>query len=401
MSQGNQGRVVVWGVLGWLCVLNVSAWGQFSGGSGTGVDPYLISDPNELQAIGLDTSHWDKHFKLVGDLDLTGVAMTVIGNLTTNFTGTFDGDDRTIANLTIHLPATDYVGLFGVVDNTVDPNTIINLSLIDSDITGKNQVGGLAGYLKNGIIIASYNSGQVSGTSFVGGLVGWNSVGAVRDSYTSGQVNGTNAVGGLVGFNNGTVSHCTSTVSVDGTNQVGGLVGYNLNGMILECYARGAVTGTDSRVGGLAGINDSGTISDCYAIGAVNGFGNVGGLVGRNWKATIIRCFSSGAVSGTSFVGGLMGAKIAGTVSQSFWDTQTSGQSSSPGGTGKTTAQMKMIATFTRTGWDFATVWAIGDHQNNQGYPYLLHKLLSDLNYDGVVNTLDFIIMGLQWLEEI
>ncbi|MCH9023002.1 MAG: hypothetical protein IID32_09585 [Planctomycetes bacterium] len=88
-------------------------------------------------------------------------------------------------------------------------------------------------------------------------------------------------------------------------------------------------------------------------------------------------------------------------MSNSFWDTQTTGQGSSAGGTGKTTAEMKMIATFAGVGWDFVTVWAIGDQQSNQGYPYLLHKLLSDLNYDGVVNIIDFVIMSLQWLEEI
>jgi hypothetical protein len=44
-------------------------------------------------------------------------------------------------------------------------------------------------------------------------------------------------------------------------------------------------------------------------------------------------------------------------VNNSFWDTQTSGQSSSDGGTGKTTAEMKTQTTYTDAGWDFATVW--------------------------------------------
>ena len=102
VSQGGRGGVVVWGILGWLCLLNVSVWGQFSGGSGTLGDPYLISDPNDMQAIGLDSNHWDKHFKLTADLDLTDVAITPIGNLSTPFTGTFDGSGHTLANLTIN-----------------------------------------------------------------------------------------------------------------------------------------------------------------------------------------------------------------------------------------------------------------------------------------------------------
>ena len=50
--------------------------------------------------------------------------------------------------------------------------------------------------------------------------------------------------------------------------------------------------------------------------------------------------------------GGLVGMGN-GSVSASFWDTQTSGYSYSAGGTGKTTAEMKTLSTFTDAGWDF------------------------------------------------
>jgi len=166
VSQGSQGRVVVWGVLGWLCLLNVSAWGQFSGGTGTKVDPYLISEPNDMQAIGLDSVHWDKHFILTTDLDLTGMAMTPIGNASpssTTFSGTFNGNGYTIANLSINLPATDYVGLFGVVANAVDPNAIFNLGLFNSNITGKSTVGALVGILLNSALSGCYTDTHTTG----------------------------------------------------------------------------------------------------------------------------------------------------------------------------------------------------------------------------------------------
>ena len=63
------------GVLGWLCLLNVSALGQFSGGSGTVGDSYLISTSGDLKDIGNNSVYWDKHFKLTADLDLKGVGM--------------------------------------------------------------------------------------------------------------------------------------------------------------------------------------------------------------------------------------------------------------------------------------------------------------------------------------
>lgn len=79
VSHGGQGsgRVVVWGVLGWLCLLNVSVWGQFSDGAGTVGDPYLISAAGDMEALSSDPNHWDKHFKLTDDLDLTGTQFLV------------------------------------------------------------------------------------------------------------------------------------------------------------------------------------------------------------------------------------------------------------------------------------------------------------------------------------
>jgi hypothetical protein len=93
-------------------------------------------------------------------------------------------------------------------------------------------------------------------------------------------------------------------------------------------------------------------VSDCYATGSVTGDSRVGGLVGYNY-GTVSVCYATGSVTGYYRVGGLVGHDYDGTVSGSFWDTQTSGQSSSDGGTGKTTAEMMQQATFTAAGWDF------------------------------------------------
>ena len=378
-GQGIQGWMVVWGVLGWLCLFNVSVWGQFSGGSGTQVDPYLISDPNDLQAIGLNSAHWDKHFKLTGDLDLTGVAITPIGSpFTVPFVGTFDGNNHTLANLTIYLPTTFTMGLFGPVQSAFDP-TIFNLGLINPDITGTNNVGALAGYISFGTISGCYaDGGSVTGNFNVGGLVGQNETGAISDSYAACTVTGTHYVGGLVGRNDKTIS---------------------------DCYSTGQVTGTAFYAGGLVG-RSTGTISNSYAACTVNGNERAGGLVGETgFEAIINYCYATGVVNGTNNVGGLVGYNAGGTVSNSFWDTQTSGQASSAGGTGKTTVQMKQQATF--TGWDFVDTWGIFENktypllkaivlcvQDGTGYPSM------DGNKDCLVDMLDFVILFQTWLED-
>jgi len=64
-----------------------------------------------------------------------------------------------------------------------------------------------------------------------------------------------------------------------------------------------------------------------------------------------------------------------GTVSNSFWDTQTSGQSTSAGGTDKTTAEMQDIATFSAGAWD---IIAVTSGQTNPAYTW---NIVDDVTY--------------------
>ena len=67
------------------------------------------------------------------------------------------------------------------------------------------------------------------------------------------------------------------------------------------------------------------------------------------------------------------------TITDSFYDSTTSSHSYFINGTGKTTAEMKTLATFTdttttglSTSWDFDTIWNIDTSGTiNDGYPYL------------------------------
>jgi len=157
---------------------------------------------------------------------------------------------------------------------------------------------------------------------------------------------------------------------------VGGLVGMNHDGTVSKCHSRGSVTGRHG-VGGVVGRND-GAVHNCYSSSSVVGEGNVGGLVGYQWYRTVVtNSYSNGAVVGKDAVGGLMGFNL-GIVSNSFWDVEASGMEESDGGTGKTTAEMRDIATFIAAAWDITAVasgetntayaWNIVDGQT---YPFL------------------------------
>lgn len=141
---------------------------------------------------------------------------------------------------------------------------------------------------------------------------------------------------------------------VTGFSLVGALAGYN-EGIVNNSHSTGTVTG-DSFVGGLVGWNQA-TLSNSYSDCSVTGDSRIGGLTGDNWyhRGIVSNCYSTGSVAGSTQVGGLVGYNTA-TVRNSFWDTLTSGQTNSAGGTGKTTAEMRNIATFSGAGWNIIAV---------------------------------------------
>jgi hypothetical protein len=279
-------------------------------------------------------------------------------------------------------------------------------------VTGRVIIGGLVGMISfsYGTVSDSYSTGSVSGNSSVGGLVGKN-CGTVSNCYATGNVNGDEDIGGLVGLNWGdfdeaSVSNSHSTGDVNGDEHIGGLVGRNIyctvvdshsvssvNGnasvgglvgwneyTVSNCYASGNVTG-DECVGGLAGDNTFGTLSNSYSIGDVTGDERVGGLIGKAVYSTVSDSYSTSSVTGNSSVGGLLGWWNPDycTVSNCFWDTETSRQATSAAGTGKTTAEMHDITTFSRVGWNIITVTNTGERNpsytwnivDDETYPFL------------------------------
>ncbi|MGK5011526.1 YDG domain-containing protein [Janthinobacterium sp. MDB2-8] len=193
-----------------------------------------------------------------------------------------------------------------------------------------------AGHVVSGLVVYR------PGTNFAGLFGATSSSATVRNiGLEDGSITGKNGTGALIGSNLGLVSGSFSTASVAGGTQVGGLVGANgVGSTITNSYASGAVTGTGV-IGGLVGLN-AGTLTNNYASGTVTGGSTAGGLVGTN--------------SGT------------GSSSGNFWDTATSGKSTSATGSGLTTAQMKLLSTYTTPGWDLSGAWIVYDTNT---YPLL------------------------------
>src|SRR5262245_57765111 len=222
-----------------------------------------------------------------------------------NFTGLFDGQGQTIANLSI-ASTTQNIGLFGTIASAGEVRNL-NLTNVSVNASVNSQlVGTLAGTNAGTISnVSATGIVQVGSGSMAGGLVGQN-LGSISNSFASVDVGSPSVAnlqaGGLVGNNSGAIllSVATGSVQAGDGSIAGGLVASNsASGTITSSQASGNVTvGAASVGGGLVGAN-AGTITDSTASGAVTSTGansTVGALVGTN-TGTITNSTGSGVVT--------------------------------------------------------------------------------------------------------
>ena len=181
----------------------------------------------------------------VNSLWMSGDGWLPIGDPDREFSATFEGNGHTISNLHIDL-SINAVGLFG--SNSVGA-VIRQVGLIDVDVAGTDNVGGLVG-VNRGTVIASYVTGSISGQVAVGGLTGV-SRGTVIASHAIGDVSGVENVGGLAGWTDGTIIASYAAASVRGDDGLGGLVGElsAFDGGITDSYWDTQASGLRSGVG--------------------------------------------------------------------------------------------------------------------------------------------------------
>ena len=199
-----------------------SGEGRALEGAGTESDPYRISSAEELRAFAekVNGGERDASAVLTDDIDLNpGMEInddgtvtgnpeewTPIGNSSQQYSGTFDGNGKTISGLYIDSSDNDQ-GLFGYVGSSGTVENCYNTGAVNSS---GNWVGGVVG-VNSGSVTNCYNTGAVSGSDwYVGGVVGWNDRGTVTNCYNTGKVSGNSYVGGVAGGNSsiGTVTGC-------------------------------------------------------------------------------------------------------------------------------------------------------------------------------------------------
>jgi hypothetical protein len=347
---------------------------NFAGGSGTLVDPYQIASAEQLDEI---RNYLDDHFMLINDIDMSvfnaGHPWEPIGDETSPFIGSLDGQDYRIINLNINeRAAVQPVGLFSVLGTT---STIRNLTIEAVEVNGRHYVGILAG-INHAIIHNVGVTGSVYGENYVGGLAGHHWTSSVTNSYAIGIVTGLSNVGGLLGRNNsGNISYSYAAADVTGTVEVGGFIGKQVNAAgITNSYALGNVIGCEDS-GGLVGENEDSNIANSFAGGLVKGLcgeseihsDSIGGLVGDNSDGWIAYSYAVGRVTGGSPIGAVAGNSGYGRVTNSYYDLETTGQSDYDA-QGLTSEEMKDWRNY--IGWDFVNDWDIHS-LHHYGYPYV------------------------------
>ena len=218
---------------------------------------------------------YGKTIKLGDNIDLANEEWTPIGKSGKPFSGTFDGDGKTISNLYINKgfansAANSYIGLFGLTNS---PAVIKNVNIENVDIQGSLYVGAIVGYGFTGSEISNCHiSGkiEIDGWWYIGGIGGNGYVSAVKNCTVTGSE------GSYIKANNS-------------GSYVGGIWGYRgEGGMIISgCKVENLALSAYDRIGGISGIAHYGnTIEDCTIIDSTitsdNNIGNTGLIAGAD-----------------------------------------------------------------------------------------------------------------------
>ncbi|MBQ9267644.1 MAG: hypothetical protein IJ217_05150 [Clostridia bacterium] len=232
-------------------------------------------------------------FYLSNNIDMGAYASGEGWEPVASFSGTFDGRNYTISNLTINRPTSTYSGLFGQVTSKA---VIKDVKFEKVNVRGGNYTGALAGSCSTNIENIKITDGNVDSTAeHVGALVGAFDAGTITDCVVENvYVSAYGSVGGLIGtLNSGTVTRSSASGRVVGTSAVGGLIGDvrpSSATNITEVFSNVSITGQNN-VGGLIGdvqifSASPFKLNDSYSEGAIGaGRENVGGSIGNIYTA--------------------------------------------------------------------------------------------------------------------
>ena len=244
-----------------LLLVTICVNAQYSGGTGTQQDPFLISSRDDLVTlasnVGYNSNYYSGKYFLMTN-DVKGFYLTIGTGPYDNlpFKGTFNGGGHTIELNIDNTLSTNYSGTYGGLFAWIDGATVLNLRVTGSVNSDSEFSGGICGKASNSNIYNCCNAAEIynsdiSFNAYAGGICGM--------SLSSSIINCLN-IGNITSSIYGGIS--------------GGISGYALDRTeIVRCFAknefisgsRGTTAGTSGRILGRMIVNDVVKIENCYA----------------------------------------------------------------------------------------------------------------------------------------
>ncbi|MBN2790589.1 MAG: T9SS type A sorting domain-containing protein [Candidatus Delongbacteria bacterium] len=409
-----------------IILFQIITYAQFSGGSGTVLDPYQVETAEDLDNI---RNYLESSFIQTANIDLgvapwnEGEGWNPIGDYnpfdsTKSFRGNYDGNDFEIKNMFINRPEESDLGLFGSSLDCI----FTNINLNNINITGQGSIGGIVAISYNDIVTDCTVEGIIEGFGGLGLLMYFFEGYYIENCHVKGEIisTGGTMIGGMGGiYQAQSIKNCTSEVTITSNGRfVAGLMAETIDiELIKNCSASVNISSNDDFIGGLFSINvqvnKNTVVENCFTIGSIQSTGNnVGGFIaqiglldqspefvlikncyssvnveGNDLVAGFVseytggipdsteikNCYSYGAVNGNSNVGGFIGyidSISIPFVYNSYWNTETSTQAYSAAGEGRVTSEMIFPYTDnTYMDWDFINIWQDDEKIINNGYP--------------------------------
>lgn len=331
-----------------------------------------ISNAAEFLALMGDSSAWARDYYLSADIDLSGSSgQAPIGNETTAFTGTIDGNGKSITG--IDISGAKYQGLFGYADGATVKNltvsgTVTETTTTDTIVYSGGLVGAAVGSCTFDNIIANIDVDADAGAKVngVGGMFGWvactssNSTINITNCHYNGTVLSGRNLGSLIGVlsvdglsksanvsgasvfitncsGSGSVVYSSTTDYAQAAGFIGAVyyrnsISFNIE--IKDCVNNASCniapgSSVKARVGGFiswvsgssstSGAGGTLKISGCINNGDITGTTTVGGIIGYNnlsicpdYIVIIENSVNNSAITGTTSIGGIIGCTSGG-----------------------------------------------------------------------------------------